>query len=228
MIFSAKYLVDYNKMQPHLLYQIDEKNSKITFREEQSKHIVNIIYNLKNDEYGYFGNEFRPNYISKKCPDIGKAVDLLCIIIDENLNKTSTYLYDIKETFEGVDVIEKGLKQIQASINHADSLLAYFKQFDNQKKIGIITGSFDENRIQRYIDRQKAVLEQAEKEEKLMPPMVVYKFKTQNVEIEKKIEMMENVLKRKVEILGENYELDIRISNKEDDTYIYDLDICLL
>ena len=52
---------------------------------------------------------------------------------------------------------------------------------------------------------------------KLMPPMVVYKFKTQNVEIEKKIEMMENVLKRKVEILGENYELDIRISNKEDE-----------
>lgn len=225
MIFSAQYLKDVNNIQSHMLYSIDEKNKEFSFEEQGSKHTINIKYELKEKLYGLFGNEYRSCQINKNCPDISKAVDLMCIIVDEQSKRTMTYLYDIKESFEGVDVIEKGLKQISASINHADSLMVYCKDFDNQKKMGIITGSFDEAKIKKFINEKKQILDERRNQNGKMPAMVLMNIATKDLKTEGQIKMLEGVLNRKVEILGTVFDLDILVSEKNDNTYLYNLHV---
>ncbi len=218
MIYNGTPLKNKMAIQEHKLYKITANCPEFELDEKGSKHRVNMVYKFAEAEYGLFGMEYKPEFLYKYVKDIGKAVDIMAVVMNEDQLKVASYLYDIKETFNGSDVISHGLEQIRASLRHEKALIdPYCGHFKRKRKVGIITGEFKKDRIKKKIQDLESDLK---KDNTNVPAMVVKKVASVNIAQKEELRMLQNVLDNKVEFEDESYHLDIILSDKlSDGTY---------
>lgn len=165
MIFNCKWYKD--KISPNILYAI--RNSRtIQFVEEQKpsseKDYVNVKFVLDKGQYGVFANEFCPGFVK----NIKKA-DLLLLIVDEANRKCSSWIFDVKVSVGGEDVIRHLIEQWIASHQHKCALLNYLKEFQEKETIGVITRDYQEERILAIVEKLKKEIEIKTKELDVLP-----------------------------------------------------------
>lgn len=76
--------------------------------DDPAKDIVNVDFQLKENEYGVYGNEYRPLYLTKgSC----KVLDLLCVLVNDEEKRMASYLFDVKSKTGGKDEIPDFLER---------------------------------------------------------------------------------------------------------------------
>ena len=191
MIFKAHRIKDFDNIQKNRLYQINHDN-KISFVEQQedgSKDTVDIFYAIKENQQGLYANEYKPS-------DIGdcKVVDIFAMIYNkepETQGKYLLYMFDVKDTVGGKDVIFKLVEQWKDGLLHKQSLVQYLRGYAGEEHIGVITREFDKNRIKREIDTLKAENTECDK---ITIPLMQAKMKYYQLNNTKNIEVLENFL----------------------------------
>ena len=137
----------------------------IEFEEKDTNDIVNIIFLLQDEQYGVYGNEYKPPFVEDNG---GKKADILVLVIDEEKQRFNSWIFDVKKTIGGEDVICHLVEQLAESIQHKKSLTTYFENYEEEEHVGYITQEIQKDRIQETIlHKSSYVREEKEKIEKL-------------------------------------------------------------
>lgn len=120
----------------------------ITFTEQEIGDVIEVEYQIGEDEKGYFSEEYRPDTVAR---EDAKVIDITAFIINEKESKCYWWLYDLKKDVGGQDVILHLCQQWQAAYRYLNnSVLSYLSDasIETRGKIGVITRNFDTDRIQ--------------------------------------------------------------------------------
>lgn len=143
-----------NELNRNTLYTVPS-STIIPFEELQkdgTKDLVQLHYNISENETGFYGSEYRPGFLAKSdC----KAVDILGMVVNDEQKKVTSYLYDVKRTVGGDDVIFHFVEQIQDSLLHKQAMIQYLDGYQEKEHLGVITAMLDELRIESSINEKK-------------------------------------------------------------------------
>lgn len=210
------------ELEKNHLYNVGE--SRVLQHEEKqddgTKDIVQLNFQFKEDEKALYGKEWHPGFLkAKNC----KAADILALVYNTSKKRVTTYLWDVKRTIGGEDVICDLVKQLQASYLHKNSMLMYLENFVESAHMGVITAVFDEERIKKAIEKKQ------NKEDKsgLVAPMLGGKVKKMELDEKAKITILEDFLQRRINIKNKLHPLEVHIMEPVGNDYIIELPIQL-
>lgn len=202
----------------------------VTFTEKEVGDVVDVEYQLREDDKGFFSQEFRADTVAK---EDAKAIDITALIINEKKGMCSWWLYDLKKDVGGQDVILKLCQQWQAGYQYLNnSVLNYLSDnsVEARGEIGVITRNFDTERIREEYEKLDEMIK--EMEGKSDKPVIMAKRKAYvNLPAHRKVrDTLRNIINKKVclRCAGKDMEfvLDVKISTKRNnDEYYYHL-IC--
>lgn len=155
--------IDEKKIVSNTVYVIYKKR-EIEYIEPQPNDNgdkIIVSFNLQKTQYGVFVKEYRPGFINK---DNCKKADILILVVDEYEKEFSSWIFDIKVSIGGEDVIFGLLEQLCDSYKHKNSMTAYFAEFEEKQHLGFITRDYQKERIKRAIQsREEYILNEKEK-----------------------------------------------------------------
>lgn len=199
-------IIELRKNQPIL---ICEKNNshKMCIYEEKEKESCLISSTFTDESCAMIGKEFHLNFLSDP-----KRVDISYYYFSVN-GQARVYLYDMKKTFAGIDVLIKLIEQWKSSIIDAEfcvnKLDGYAISSCSDIHIGVIT---EENAV----ERRKRELQPILHPEPLADGIPEYLRKKRQASDAIRISQ-EKVLngfdEGKVTICGITYEYDVRLFN---------------
>lgn len=179
--------------------------------EEKENETLFIHSTLLNNEEVIIGNEFSLNFIENP-----KKVDLTYIFLSQD-HKAIIYLYDMKKTLAGQDVILHLIEQWRSSIDDAEYCIKKLEEYELVEiRLGVITENND-------TDRRKRELESLLTPTKSTPATPSFMVAKHSLNIAHKIPLINILsafLKGKVTLNGHTYEYDIRnFIDKKHDMY---------
>lgn len=194
MKFNGKRIKEDNKYQKHESYKIS-KTRTINFKEVQqdgSIDRVDINILLKENQEAIFSEEYKPKAI-----DTCKKVDIMVFIYgitdDRDIDKGSEatlYLYDVKDTIGGKDVIFHLVEQWKEGIRSALDFTRYATE--TRYNIGVITRNYDTKRIDEEITKCEKELSGISSQ-KNMPALVLAKnYINKRIVVEKELEILKS------------------------------------
>lgn len=201
-------------------------NRTIRFLDNHDTDVTDVSYELKEKQRGFFAEEYRPVTIAK---ENAKVVDITAFVMDDEVKKCTWYLYDVKESVGGEDVISHLYEQWQAGLTYLKySVLAYLEEYTFDRHLGVITRSFDERRIKREKESKSEKIEEIKKMASLSLAGAKRKVTIPMLQAEERL--LENMLERKfiyhTKEYDEEYDVDIRISKEaEPGKYYYCLGV---
>lgn len=195
----------------------------IVFTEKDTNDIVNINFQTKNGQYGIFGNEYKPPFVETE--GIKKA-DILALVIDEKNQCFSSWIFDVKKTVGGEDVIYHLVDQIKESVKHKKSITTYIEEFAEDQHIGYITHELQHDRINETIVKKRECLEQEKLQIQKMPVLVATAANLKLLKEQAKLKVLMLFQNDLIEIADKRYQLECGISvlNSEN-KYVYDLNV---
>lgn len=196
------------------IYVIRQKR-EINFWEPQSDgdgDTIIIFYDLLQQQYGVFAKEYRPGFVDKtQC----KKADILMLVIDEAAKKYSSWIFDVKVSVGGEDVIFNLLEQLCDSFMHKNSITAYLQDFEESEHIGFITRDFQAPRINHAISiREKYIVEEKEKL-KSVPSSIKYSIQTKILKMSKEVQVLKTFLAGYIEINNNMHAIEYYSSVRE-------------
>ncbi len=186
-------------------------NHIIRIDEENENETLFIHSTLSNNEDVIIGNEFSLDFI--KDP---KKVDLTYIFLSQD-HKAIVYLYDMKKTLAGQEVILHLIDQWRSSIDEAEYCVKKLEDYELVEiRLGVITENNDTERRKREL---KSLLTPPKDIPKL-PSFVAAKHSSYTASKIPIIEKLSDFLQGKVTLYGHTYEYDIRnFIDKKHDMY---------
>lgn len=150
-------------IQKSVLYRINETQViqiEEVHEKEKTKELVNLEYDLGNQQYGIFAHEYRrPGTIK----DGNKAADILACVVDESEKNVYTTICDVKSNISAfsndllkdnamltaIKEIRDFVEQIHAEILHKNSFLLYYADdgYTEFERIGIVTKHFESEKF---------------------------------------------------------------------------------
>ncbi len=239
MKLQLKRIKDINNIIRGTLYKVEDSVT-IKFEEnhkDNTKDVVYVSFNLKNNIYGIYSNEYKPSIIeSNGC----KKVDIICGLIDEDSKKCITYILDVKRNISGFNVndeleklreeavkrIKNFIKQIEDSITIKEMLMVILKKegFSEEGKVGIATREFNVDRFRALADKLYKASE--EDSNAKINSLISTKFKRAMLPIKKEAEILKLFSEKKIKINSNIYDLEVYIlENSNNNEYVYTLDI---
>lgn len=213
-----------NQLNRNTLYSVPSSNI-IPFEEQQedgTKDLVQLRYNLSENDAGFYGSEYRPGFLAKSdC----KAVDILAMVTNDEQKKVTSYLYDVKRTIGGEDVIYHFVEQIQDSLLHKQAMIQYLDGYQEKEHLGVVTAMFDELRIESSINEKKESL--SKNDTTSMAPMLASKIEGINLRIKKELSILENFQQRKIEFQQKLHNFEVHLMQLEGKNYSLELNIQL-
>lgn len=202
----------------------------ITFREQEIRDVVDIEYKIKENEKGFFSEEYRPDTVAK---EDAKVIDITAFIINEENNICYWWLYDLKKDVGGQDVIRHLCQQYQAAYRYLNnSVLSYLTDMsmETKGKIGVITRNFDTSRIQTEFESLDEMIKEMEENAKHTMILAKRKASVRLPALREERVLLQNILNRKVcfRCAGKDMEFpfDVKISTERiNGEYYYHL-IC--
>ena len=186
----------------------------ILLKEEEENESLYIHSAFSGDEYAFIGNEFQLNFLED-----AKKVDFMYIFFSKD-KKAHAYLYDMKKTFSGIDVILKLVGQWKSSIEDVVYCVGKLDEYElTCIKIGVITEKDDK-------DQRKLDLEPILKIEDIpakLPTFMKSKHLADNTTNAILAKKLSGFLEGKITINGHTYKYDIRkFVDKKHDMYFND------
>lgn len=179
----------------------NNNNHVIRIDEDEEKEELYVHSTLSEEELAIIGNEFYLNFLENP-----KKVDLTYIFLSKD-HKAIVYLYDMKKTFAGIDVILHLIAQWKSSIEEAEYCV---KKLGGYKlsgiRIGVITENDDEERRKKELE---PILYPSDIP-KQFSSFLSAKHLADNSNNLAKAKILKGFLNGKVTICGCTYEYDIR------------------
>lgn len=135
-------------------------NRTIQFEEEETADIVNINFSIAENQYGIYGNEYKPPFIEDNG---GKKADILAFVIDEGKEKFSSWVLDVKKAVGGEDIIYHLIEQLTESMKHKKSITTYLDDYVEEQHVGYITRDLQRDRIQETICKKVHIYQKSKK-----------------------------------------------------------------
>lgn len=215
-----------NFYKKNILYKINE-SCIVPFKEEhedKKAEIVNLSYDLKENQYGFFAYEFRNPVVQKEgC----KTADVLAGIIDEARKEIHTIILDVKSDISAfsdnlqkngalltvIKNVRKFACQIQDEKLHKDSFILYYKAdgFTEDETLGIVTASFEKEKFAAAADLLERLLSD---ENGSVAKLVDLKLKNNLRPYENEIGRLRDFSREKIRISGQAYDLHVFLLEK--------------
>lgn len=205
------------------LYQITE-NRTLEFREqtETGTDVVLVEFELEKGQYGVYGEEFKPDFVSKEG---AKKADIFAMLIDERQNEQNqqpqfcSWIFDVKESVGGEDVISHLIEQLKASYQHKKSIAIYLAEFQEEAMhIGFITRELQTERIARGLEAKARKLAQDKAGLEKLPTLIRLKQGNELLKVEKELALLQQFARMEIELDGKCYPLEFYQSYKNEDT----------
>lgn len=190
----------------------------VTFKEQETKDVVDVTYQMEENEKGYFAEEYRPETIAR---EDAKVIDITAFIINEEKGMCRWWLYDLKKDVGGQDVVRHLCQQWQAAYRYLhNSVLNYLSDacIQSEGSIGVITRNFDTNRIQAEFEQLDETIKELEKNAKHAMILAKRKGSVKLPILRAERDLLKNLLNRKISFCcaGKDLELafDVRTSEE--------------
>ena len=224
MLIKGK-TIDENAIKSNTIYVIRRKR-EIDFLETQDNGIDDrlvILYDLLPDQYGVFVKEYRPGFIDKnRC----KKADILMLVIDENAKKYSSWVFDVKVSVGGEDVIFHLLEQLKDSYNHKNSITTYLSNFEEVEHMGFITREYQRERIRQEISKREDYVIKEKETMKENPALMKFSsVKIKLIRIEKEIQVLTQFLNGYIEINNVLHSLECHMSLGNETGYVCNMKV---
>ncbi len=189
---------------------IDKGNNGHIARIDEKKEgeVVFIHSKFDDDSSAMIGNEFCLNFLKDS-----QKTDFSYYYFSED-KKVIVYLYDMKKTFAGIDVIIHLIEQWQNSIRTAHYCIDELKNYEiSAIYIGVIT---EDNDCERRTQEIEPIIETKKKFDRL-PSFMQSQYRANNYDKIKKAKILDGFLDSKITILGTTYEYNVIMfdNNKE-------------
>lgn len=203
-------------LQKNMPKLIDKDNNEHIARIDELKEgeVVFIHSKFDDDSSAMIGNEFCLNFLKNS-----KKTDFSYYYFSED-KKVIVYLYDMKKTFAGIDVIIHLIEQWQNSIRTAHYCIGELQNYEiSAICIGVIT---EDSACERRTQEIKSIMEIKKNLDRL-PSFMQSQYHANNYDKIKKAKILDGFLDGKITILGNTYEYDIIVfdDNKECHMYFY-------
>lgn len=150
------------------------------------------------------------------------------MIVDEDKKKYASYIFDVKETVGGENVIFHLVEQWQMAARYEQIMtMIDMGHFSSEKYFGVITREFNKERICNAIEGRKRELERAKRDEDRLPANNRVMWNRERLKKEQELKILIPFLSEAVEIDGKKYKYQIRYLDKKDSGYECDLIIKL-
>ena len=203
------------------LYRINSCR-KIVFEETKTNDLVNINFSIQDNQYGIYGNEYKPPFVEDKG---GKKADILVLVIDEDSKHFSSWVVDVKKTIGGEDVIYHLVEQLIESVKHKKAISTYLEGFKEEQHIGYITRDLQSERIQETIAKKSSYLENEKANIKRAPTLIGMEPSLNLLKEEAKLKVIVAFQNDCIEIGGKIFTLEKHISTEKGDQFVYDLNV---
>lgn len=195
--------------------QIDFKHNNVILliKEEKENEELFIHSSFDGDEFAIIGKEYCLNFMNNP-----PKVDLTYIFMTKE-KKAIIYLYDMKKTFAGVDVVLKLIEQWTSSISTVQYCIEQLEEYEiSVINIGVIT---ENDAVERRHREITDILSKAKAPMPIdMPSFMKSKYSADNVEYEKRAKILDGFLDGKVTIKDHTYNYDVRtFINKKFDMF---------
>ncbi len=202
------------------LYTV-RRNREIVFEEKETADRVNIAFSLGEGQYGIYGNEFKPDFVNDEGT---KRADILVLVIDENKKKFGSWVFDVKQTVGGEDVIYHLIGQLKESVIHKNSITLHLQGYSEEQHIGYITRDLQKERIAMTIQKKKSYIEEEESKIQSLPFLIGMAAGTKLLKEKAKLKMLKQFADEKIEIGPCIYPLECCLFEKDVDCF--DLKVC--
>lgn len=195
--------VELKKNKPFLIFS---KDSGVIFsineqdEENDVYEVLNISSKISNDDCALIGYEYKNPLV--KAP---KAADMIYIHFSKTNEIAQVYVYDLKRSLGGKDIILKLIYQLEDSLIHAKNIVASLKKYSGVYTIGVVTESYDRKKLEEQI----AILQQSVVPNPNVPSFVQAKKKTQTIIDIQELKYIKDFYRGIVRILGVEYKVDI-------------------
>lgn len=203
------------------LYTVD-KSGTIVFEEKETNDVVYINYEIKNNQYGIYGNEYKPPFAGD---EEGKKADILVLVIDEEYRRFSSWVVDVKKTVGGEDVIYHLVEQLIESVKHKRAVTTYLEGFEEEQHIGYITRDLQRDRISETISKKSSYLEKEKANIEHMPVLIAKGAHLKLLEEEAKLKIMVAFQNNRIKIGKDVFEIENYISEEQNDKFVYNLNV---
>lgn len=202
------------------LYTV-RRNREIIFEEKETIDRVNIDFSLEEGQYGIYGNEFKPDFVNDEGT---KKADILVLVIDENKKKFGSWVFDVKQTVGGEDVIYHLIGQLRESVIHKNSITLHLQGYSEEQHIGYITRDLQKERIAMTIQKKESYIEEEEFKIKSLPLLIGMAAGTKLLKEKSKLKTLKQFADEKIEIESCIYPLECCLYEKDADCF--DLKVC--
>ena len=163
MKIHARKLKDSEIPERTALYELRDSRD-IPVEEEQkddgSLDRVILKYEIEKDDVGYFGKEYRPEKVKKEG---AKLIDITAIMLNHMKKYVRWHLYDMKDTLAGDHTVVQLYDQWNAGLGYIQkNILAYMPEYMITPDLGVITRSYDKERMKRLNEQYEKICNEIE------------------------------------------------------------------
>lgn len=215
------------------LYKISSSKTVI-FKEEHTDketcEVVNLVYNLKDKQYGFYATEYRPGHVKKG----SKTTDILAGIVDDEKKIVYSLICDVKSNISAFsdDLSSEGavitaikevrdfILQLESEMRHKNSFMLYYwaDGYAENCETAIATKNFENNKFIAVAEWLEEILNKDEKTQDLRFLKMRNSFEHYRNEILK----LRDFGEEKVVINGKEYKLVVYILKPDNDEVVYE------
>lgn len=123
---------------------------------DQSVDQVILHFRLCEGELGYFSKEYRPQGVEEKG---AKKIDITAAVVNQAEQQIKWYLYDIKRTFGGRDVLVHLWNQWNSAWIYLQEHIVQPSGCQEEPHLGVFTRTFERERIEKDLQDCKNACE---------------------------------------------------------------------
>ena len=198
------------------MYYLDDDRT-IVFKEKNTGDIVDIHFNLKKGETGFFSEEYKGTKWEQS-----KKVDITCGVLNIKEKRIRFKLYDVKNRLHAEEMILKFYQQLHDGYRaFREDVLKSYIDFAQDKELGAITTYFDKNELNKRINALQKRIETIEKmEDKTNQPIGKIKAMQNQTKEKQILDVMVELSNLKFDYRDDDYEerfdVTIRMMDTDD------------
>lgn len=217
MRFTDRWIKPDGSYQKSQAYKI-RANRTVIFTEKQedgSCDTVQLDFLLNEQQEAIFSEEYKPANV-----DECKKIDLTAIVYQlipgtkdiDSETPFTIYLYDVKDSVRGNEMIFHLIEQWRAGIQNALDFTRYAEE--NHYHIGVITRNYDSEWLAKQIEVYRSQTERYKKQEHL-PRLVRAKSGAQQLRVKEQLKVLEEFQNRTFRYRKQQYYYNYRQLDQE-------------
>lgn len=213
-IISAKPIKE-NELGEDNVFEL-KRNTPKQITKDNNAHVAHILEDKEN-EHLYIHSAFEDNEFAVICNEFAlnflkdpKRVDLSYYFFSET-NQVTVFLYDMKKTFAGIDVLIHLVEQWKSSIDDAEYCIKKLSDYGNYEIADIFIGVITEDNDAERRNKEIASLSSPDSTEPNIPSFIKSKHLANTADNIRKANLLKGLDEGRITISGKTYSVDVRV-----------------